>query len=169
MNTTSREQPTKHYCHFHPKNESLVSCSKCLRYICPQCMTNTPVGMRCKDCADIRKSPVFDVSLYHYLKATITSVCIGIVSGLFWGVLSVISGPSLFFVPFLVGLGVGYAIGEGTSMATNRKRGTGLVIICVISSILAIMMKVLIDGLPHNIYDLLGIGACIFIAISRIR
>ena len=80
-----------------------------------------------------------------------------------------ISGPGLFFLPFLVGLGVGYAIGEGTSAATNRKRGTGLVIICVISSALAIMAKVLIDGLPHNIYDLFGMGACIFIAITRVR
>ena len=169
MNTAPREQPTKHYCHFHPGNESLVSCSKCLRYICPKCMTITPVGMRCKDCADIRKSPVFDISLYHYLKATIASVCIGILSGLFWGVLSIILGPGLFFVPFLAGLGAGYAIGEGTSVAANRKRGTGLVIICVISSALAIMMNVFVDGLPHNIYDLLGIGACIFISITKVR
>ena len=72
-------------------------------------------------------------------------------------------------MPFLAGLGAGYAIGEGTSVVTNRKRGTGLVIICVISSALAITMKMFVDGLPHNIYDLLGMGACIFISITRVR
>jgi membrane associated rhomboid family serine protease len=38
-------------CYRHPNRETGVSCSNCGRPICPDCMTSTPVGMRCPECA----------------------------------------------------------------------------------------------------------------------
>lgn len=38
-------------CYRHPGRETGVSCSSCGRPICPDCMTPTPVGMRCPECA----------------------------------------------------------------------------------------------------------------------
>jgi membrane associated rhomboid family serine protease len=38
-------------CYRHPGRETGVSCSSCGRPICPECMTPTPVGMRCPECA----------------------------------------------------------------------------------------------------------------------
>ncbi len=38
-------------CYRHPGRETNVACSSCGRAICPDCMTSTPVGMRCPDCA----------------------------------------------------------------------------------------------------------------------
>jgi membrane associated rhomboid family serine protease len=38
-------------CYRHPDRETGVSCSSCGRPICPDCMTPTPVGMRCPDCS----------------------------------------------------------------------------------------------------------------------
>ncbi len=38
-------------CYRHPSRETNVSCSNCGRPICPDCMTVTPVGMRCPECA----------------------------------------------------------------------------------------------------------------------
>jgi membrane associated rhomboid family serine protease len=38
-------------CYRHPNRETGVSCSSCGRPICPDCMTTTPVGMRCPDCS----------------------------------------------------------------------------------------------------------------------
>jgi membrane associated rhomboid family serine protease len=38
-------------CYRHPKRETNVHCSNCERPICPDCMTVTPVGMRCPECA----------------------------------------------------------------------------------------------------------------------
>jgi membrane associated rhomboid family serine protease len=38
-------------CYRHPARETGVSCSSCGKPICPECMTPTPVGMRCPDCA----------------------------------------------------------------------------------------------------------------------
>jgi membrane associated rhomboid family serine protease len=44
-------------CYRHPSRETGVSCSNCGNPICPDCMTATPVGMRCPNCAR-RRTPV---------------------------------------------------------------------------------------------------------------
>lgn len=41
-------------CYRHPDRETGVSCSNCGKPICPECMTPTPVGMRCPECASQR-------------------------------------------------------------------------------------------------------------------
>ena len=38
-------------CYRHPSRETGVSCSSCGRPICTECMTTTPVGMRCPECS----------------------------------------------------------------------------------------------------------------------
>jgi membrane associated rhomboid family serine protease len=45
-------------CYRHPDRETGVSCSSCGRPICPDCMTPTPVGMRCPECASQRTKVV---------------------------------------------------------------------------------------------------------------
>jgi membrane associated rhomboid family serine protease len=45
-------------CYRHPDRETRVSCSSCGRPICPDCMTPTPVGMRCPECARQRTKVV---------------------------------------------------------------------------------------------------------------
>ena len=44
-------------CYRHPNRETGVSCSNCGNPICPDCMTATPVGMRCPECSR-QKTPV---------------------------------------------------------------------------------------------------------------
>src|SRR5215203_4829724 len=46
--------PMAETCYRHPDRETGVSCSSCGRPICPECMTPTPVGMRCPECASQR-------------------------------------------------------------------------------------------------------------------
>lgn len=41
-------------CYRHPDRETGVSCSRCGRPICPDCMTPSSVGMRCPECAGDR-------------------------------------------------------------------------------------------------------------------
>src|SRR5688572_13555875 len=48
-------------CYRHPGRETNVACSNCGRPICPDCMTTTPVGMRCPECTRER-TPVRQVS-----------------------------------------------------------------------------------------------------------
>lgn len=42
-------------CYRHPNRETGVRCSNCGRPICTDCMTATPVGMRCPECARQRQ------------------------------------------------------------------------------------------------------------------
>ncbi len=66
-------------CYRHPDRETGVSCSRCGRPICPDCMTPTSVGMRCPECAGERT----EVKQVNYGatgsgQATATLVLIGI-------------------------------------------------------------------------------------------
>lgn len=42
-------------CYKHPNRETNVSCSNCGRPICTDCMTPSPVGMRCPECMNERQ------------------------------------------------------------------------------------------------------------------
>src|SRR5215210_7328436 len=70
-------------CYRHPSRETGVSCSNCGKPICPDCMTATPVGMRCPDCARQRTA----VRTLRSLQAdpTVTYVLIAVNVLLFLG------------------------------------------------------------------------------------
>ena len=51
-------------CYRHSNRETGVSCSNCGRPICPDCMTPTPVGMRCPECSK-QKTKVRTASSLH--------------------------------------------------------------------------------------------------------
>jgi membrane associated rhomboid family serine protease len=51
-------------CYRHPNRVTGVSCSSCGRPICPDCMTPTPVGMRCPECAK-QKTKVHNMRAMH--------------------------------------------------------------------------------------------------------
>jgi membrane associated rhomboid family serine protease len=63
-------------CYRHPGRETGVSCSNCGKPICPDCMTPTPVGMRCPECSR-QKTPVRTLRNI-YAEPTVTYVLIGI-------------------------------------------------------------------------------------------
>jgi membrane associated rhomboid family serine protease len=63
-------------CYRHPKRETGVRCSNCERPICPDCMTSTPVGMRCPECA--RQSTKVRTMRSLTTDPTLTYILIGI-------------------------------------------------------------------------------------------
>jgi membrane associated rhomboid family serine protease len=63
-------------CYRHPSRETGVSCSNCGKPICPDCMTATPVGMRCPECSR-QRTPVRTLRNV-YADPTATYVLIGI-------------------------------------------------------------------------------------------
>ena len=44
-----RDNPDN-YCYRHPNRQSFVLCQRCTRTICPECMTQAPVGYICPEC-----------------------------------------------------------------------------------------------------------------------
>ncbi|MEX2106315.1 MAG: rhomboid family intramembrane serine protease [Solirubrobacterales bacterium] len=66
-------------CYRHPDRETAVSCSSCGRPICPDCMTPTPVGMRCPECMRQRTKVVRGVGQSDgFGRAPATFVLIGL-------------------------------------------------------------------------------------------
>jgi membrane associated rhomboid family serine protease len=78
MGTTETET-----CYRHPDRETRVSCSSCGRPICPECMTPTPVGMRCPECASQRtrvvRNPTGTPGQASAFPATIALIAINVV------------------------------------------------------------------------------------------
>ena len=70
-------------CYRHPNRETRVSCSSCGRPICPECMTPTPVGMRCPECASQRtrvvRNPTGTPGQASAFPATIALIAINVV------------------------------------------------------------------------------------------
>jgi membrane associated rhomboid family serine protease len=80
-------------CYRHPDRETGVSCSNCGRPICPDCMTPTPVGMRCPECAQQRtrvvRNPTGTPSGAAAFPATAALIAINVVVYL----VAIASGP----------------------------------------------------------------------------
>ncbi|WP_396447276.1 rhomboid family intramembrane serine protease [Actinomadura sp.] len=50
MTTTQGERQEAPACYRHPKRETYVRCTRCDRYICPDCMREAAVGQQCVEC-----------------------------------------------------------------------------------------------------------------------
>jgi membrane associated rhomboid family serine protease len=69
-------------CYRHPGRETGVACSNCGRPICPDCMTTSPVGMRCPDCArqTIKVRTVRSPQGHRGFEVTIVLIAINVIA-----------------------------------------------------------------------------------------
>ena len=168
-------EETVHYCATHPDVETALGCSRCGKYICPQCMIQTPVGARCRDCARIQRSPIYDVRPRQLALAVGIAAILAVALGTAWGYLFVEIHRIPFF-PWLVAIGVGYVIGEGVSVVTNRRRGTSLAWIAGVGTIAAFLISGFVFAevagvrfLLRDLFGLLTLGFAVYIAVNRVR
>jgi predicted outer membrane lipoprotein len=146
--------------------ESTLVCCKCGEVICPECAVQTPVGFRCRDCANITKLPTFRVGTRHYVIAVILGLVLAVVFGIIWALIV----PSMPYLNLLIGPAVGAGIGELISLAVNRKRGLWLAIIAGGSMGLCYLIEVLAHwGMGFYIFDLVGLGLSIVTAAGMLR
>ena len=166
-------------CATHPNTETLLSCGKCDKPICPRCLVHTPVGARCKECANVRRFPIYEVSFLYYLKAAGAGLGLALAGGVAWALLRGIP-----FASIINSIIVGLAIGEGISRVANRKRGLGLQVIAAVSVIASSFVGKAIQAeffydlsgqtfmryvLSVDVYLLLFLGVGVFYAIGRLR
>jgi membrane associated rhomboid family serine protease len=111
-------------CYRHPDRETAVSCSRCGRPICPDCMTPTSVGMRCPECAGETTKvsrPAFGGVVSGSMPATYVLIAINVVAFLF----EILGGPGSFSTAsrfFADGALCGHAIGDGGICVGNGVR-----------------------------------------------
>ncbi|MFC1973994.1 B-box zinc finger protein [Chloroflexota bacterium] len=158
-------------CTLHPENETGLACGKCGKPICPSCLVQTPVGARCRECAALKRLPVFQVSGSYYIRAIAAGFIAALVLGIIWPYI-----PLGGFLLLLLGAGIGYGIGEVVSLSVNRKRGSGLAAIAGASMLFSYTIRILFET-SHlsfisqffNVYGLVAMTIGIVIAIERLR
>ncbi len=158
------------HCARHPGVETGLRCGRCETPICPRCMVMTDVGARCPQCAPRRKLPQFEVGPLYLLRGAAAALAVGAALGALWGALL----PDVFgLLEVLAGLGVGFAVGEGVSWATNRKYGTALQVAAAAGVVGAYLLRNVVAGdaiVPaNNLYGYVAVGVGVAFAFNRLR
>ena len=162
-------------CARHPDIETDLRCGKCEQPICPKCMVQTPVGARCPKCAALKKLPVYEISTIFYIRAIAAGLATAAVLGAIWPFIP-LGGFFLFFIALVIG----YVVGEGISLAVNRKRGPGLQIIAGISVVVSYVIRSLIESLIEtpqqgflhifaDVYGLIALILGVIVAVGLLR
>lgn len=170
---STQSTPERCGCRRHaPTN---LRCSRCDALICPDCSVVGAVGMLCRSCGDIGKSPLFAVSPGRLALAYAACLAVALVVG---HLLGAIGGFGFFGLwgAFLCGL----AVGETALRVTGRKRGRKIEALVLICSLLGMLGSPMLAALPNGIstgllvlflspFRLLGVGIACFAAVARIR
>jgi hypothetical protein len=164
------------YCVNHPDRETLLRCNKCGKPICPECAIRHPVGLRCRECAQLRRLPTYALSPRHYilaLAAGLPSAIVGVVLG---GIFS-----RFLAIPLIGGLVIAFAVGlltaEAISRATRYKRGVGLQVVAAICVVFGYFIGtplfLLAISYPLvgwlDFYNIIYLLLAIFAAVGRLR
>lgn len=128
-------------CARHPKVETALTCGKCGTPICPNCLVAGPVGMRCRDCASLRSSALYQVRPERFALAAVCGLAAGTVVGF---LLQALSG-FIFFLLFL-GPAIGGFMGEVILRATGRKRGVKLEVLAGVSVVAGALLSAFLSG-----------------------
>ena len=158
-------------CAAHPDVETNLKCGKCGKPICPRCLVQTPVGARCRDCAKIAVPPTYQVSGIFYLRAAGAALGMALIVGLVWGFIS--NYLPFIFINLLLAACLGYAIGEVTGLAVNRKRGVWLAVIGGAAVAISYVIRIFSFGEVPSVglelaIDIAGLFLGIYMAVNRL-
>jgi hypothetical protein len=159
-------------CATHPGTETELRCGRCEKAICPRCMIMTPGGQRCRECAQLRPPPSYDVRAMAKIRAAIVAAGVGVAGGVIWWVLP----PFIGLFMFLFAAGLGYAMAAAISRVTNRKRGYVLQITAGFGILLAYFVRNLLEigafvqiGGQSAIFGYIAVAIAIAVAIGPLR
>lgn len=173
-------------CARDPSVETYLRCGRCEKPICPRCLIQTPVGAKCRDCAQLRRLPMFDIKPLDYVKGLGGGLVAGIGGGLTMILVQMLV-PFAGIFGLLMVAAVGYGVGEGINWSTRRKQGVWLAVIaalCVPAGLIlawALMfafrgadpLLAVLGGVAQvfraSLWSLLGVGFGAAIAYFRVR
>jgi hypothetical protein len=163
---------TAHYCATHPDVETELACGKCGKFICPRCMVQTPVGARCRDCAQLRRPPMYTLDTVSILRVFGAALGVGAAVGLLWGLLVPGFGLLGFFLIF-IGMFAGYGMANVVEWAGGRKRGPLVQAAAVAGIVLAYVVRNLAltesPFIVNDIWGLIFVGIAAVVAWNRLR
>ena len=172
------------YCNKHNDITTNLKCSRCDNFICTRCMNQTPVGIKCKDCASIGKPQILILSKTATFFILINSIVISIILGLFlslflwliWNFLptSNFQIGNVFFAVVIAILGL--QVGEIIRKISKNKINPKIRIIAAFSMFLIWFSSIIFSnflslplGIYFNIINLVGLGIGSYIAMNKNR
>ena len=159
-----------YFCERHADVETALQCGRCGTPICPRCMIHTPGGIRCPDCARLRRPPMYELAPLDYAKAVGTALVLAPALGFVGALLIPGRGIGGFFLllAFFIGSGAGALVAEALLRVTRGKRGPVMQGIAAATLVRAVLGGSL-DTLFSDISGLLIVGVGIFAAWGRLR
>jgi len=179
MNEEQEESSPARYCYRHANVETRVSCGRCGKPLCTKCMIFTPVGVKCKDCAQMRPLPQFVLTPRLYARVIPGAIALALGVG--------------FLLSFAIGLGfiggiiVGIVVGKALRRISGYKQGMVMELIAGSTVVLAVISSPVIAALRasglHNLghaiqqgfspemigFNAFGIIIGVYIAIQQLR
>ena len=146
--------------------ETLLSCGRCGKPICPDCAVYGPVGARCRDCASLRSSHIYQVSAAQLAPAAMVGLAMGVV-----GAIALMRLPLGMLGTFWIAFVIGTIAGEGVLRACKRKRGPAVELTTGVSVSLGYLVGAMgTAALSGNALTLLiGMGIAVAVAVTRVR
>ncbi|MFI0609793.1 MAG: hypothetical protein ACH37Z_18105 [Anaerolineae bacterium] len=128
--------PVARACTWHSDRETLISCSRCGRPMCPACSRKHPVGLRCKECARELRSPLYKVSTAQVMGGLAAG------TGTAFGAAMVLGFVAAAFcwIGIFLAWGAGFLIGDATSWGAGRKRGRKLQWVAAVATVLGVAL-----------------------------
>lgn len=160
------------FCARHPDVETVLECGRCGTPICPRCMIHTPGGIRCPDCAKLRRPPMYELAPLDYAKAIGVGVVLAVALGFAGAILFPPRGFGGLFLllALFVGSAVGGLVAEAIHRATNGKRGVAMQVIGAGTLAGALLVRMVLSGeFELDIAGLLIAGVGVFAVWGRLR
>jgi hypothetical protein len=170
-------------CANHPQVQTVVSCGRCDKPLCPRCMIYTPVGVRCRDCAQLRRLPQYTLTPRVYARVLPTAAALALTCGF---LLSLVPRLGLL-AGIVIGVLIGVLVSDALGRVSGYKRGRTMqaiagatVIVSILSSNVILVVRALgvdhlIDAIssglapPAVASSIPGILIGIYAAIQRLR
>lgn len=103
-------------CPRHPKVETKLTCASCGTPICPDCLVQTPVGMKCRGCVRSRGSDLTALTPGRMALTALVSLAAGMVVG--WA-----AEFNIGFLSIFLAFAYGTFAGEMILRAAKRRGG----------------------------------------------
>ena len=135
-------------------------------------MVQAPVGIRCREHGTAPKPPMYQVSRGYMARAFGAAIGVGVGGGVAVALIALVLEGGFAFAGGIAMAGLGYLIGESVSRATDYKRGTPLIVASVVGMSVALVVFVLAAEFLvvfWSAFELLGFGAGVYLAITRVR
>jgi hypothetical protein len=135
----------KFTCFYHPDRETRVTCGRCERPLCPDCVRHGATGVRCRECITLSPRERGLANPQQIRSAALAAFGMATGGGLALGWLG--------WVTFLPGAALGFAVGAVAFLASGRHRDITIQAAAALMALAGILLAAVLVS-----FDLPGTG-----------